>query len=86
MKTMKKSSASTKESSIFTPSAISVIKTLFSLSVTKPLKKIKREAKAARAKPSVSKRAGISLKSEGASRPAAVTMEAKNRKRASRRK
>jgi hypothetical protein len=41
LKTSRNSSASTKERSIFTPSAISVIKTLFLLSEKNPLKKIK---------------------------------------------
>jgi hypothetical protein len=66
LKTRKKSSASTKESSIFTPSAISVIKTLFSLSEKNPLKKIKSDAKAARAKPSGKQKAAAEvLKREG---------------------
>jgi hypothetical protein len=55
LKTMKKSNASRKESSIFTPSAISVIKTLFSPPEKKPLKKIKSEMKATRANPAINR-------------------------------
>jgi hypothetical protein len=86
LKTRKKRSASTKERSIFTPSAISVIKTLFSLSEKNPLKKIKRDAKAARAKQRVSRRAGSKLKRGGKSMPAAVTSTAKSRDIVSRRR
>jgi hypothetical protein len=85
LKTRKKSSASTKERSIFTPNAISVIKTLFSLSEKNPLKKIKRDAKAARAKHIVSRRAGSRLNRGGERIPAAVTRRANNRNSVSRR-
>ncbi|HPS97557.1 MAG TPA: hypothetical protein PLY46_05315 [Bacteroidales bacterium] len=78
LKTRKKSSASTKERSIFTPSAISVIKTLLSRSKWYPLKKIKSEIKAARVKPKVRNMTAEVLKREGHKLPRTVSMMMKN--------
>ncbi|HPO40246.1 MAG TPA: hypothetical protein PL067_05935 [Bacteroidales bacterium] len=74
LKTRKKSSASTKQSTIFNPSAISVIKTLLPGSEWYPLKKIKSAMKAVRVKPAVRKAAAEMLKREGKSLPTTISM------------